>query len=82
MIEVRGNSILDIKTGSQAVWGVHVTGNSKVVTVEGNRIINTNAGTDGILGNDAVMVSCINNVIVGYATPLAGCSFESGNLTP
>jgi Right handed beta helix region len=82
MIEVRGNSIFDTKRGRQSVVGIYVTGNSNAVTVEGNRITNESAGTDGILANSATMVSCISNVVVGYTAPITGCNFVSGNLTP
>jgi parallel beta-helix repeat protein len=83
MIEVRGNSILDMRKKGQTAWGIWVTANSRAVTVEGNRITNVSNGTNGILANNnATMVSCISNVVVGYATALAGCNFEFGNLTP
>jgi hypothetical protein len=82
MVEVRRNSIFDTKRGRQTIRGINVTGNSDVVTVEGNRIANASGGTDGILGSIATMVSCIDNVVIGYATAISGCNFVSGNLTP
>jgi parallel beta-helix repeat protein len=83
MIEVRSNSVFDTRKNGQTAWGIWVTANSSAVTVEGNRIANASGGTNGILANyNAAMISCINNVVVGYATAFVGCNFEFGNLTP
>ncbi len=82
LIEVRNNTILRTKdaTNNRGITVIVATD----VTIIGNRILNpTTTGTVGIIDSgSSTGVNCIDNIIAGYTTPLSGCDFEDGNLTP
>ena len=82
LIEVRNNTVLRTEDAT-ANRGIGVL-NATDVTIIGNRILNpTTTGDFGIIDfGGSTGVNCIDNIIAGYTTPISGCDFEAGNLTP
>ncbi len=82
LIVVRNNTVLRTEDATNN-RGIALS-NATDVTIIGNRILNpTTTGDFGItdLGG-STGVNCIENVVAGYTTPVSGCDFVSGNLTP
>jgi hypothetical protein len=80
LTEIRDNSVMDV-VGGAASAGIEVNVSHHTI-VQNNRVHNGDTlGNIGILGN-ADDISCINNVVQRFNTPITGCAFNSGNLTP
>ncbi len=77
-VHVFDNVIAGI-SGSAADAGINVF-DSSAVTMAGNRLLNDAAsGENGILDTSSSGLSCLDNDIGGYATPLSGCDVDNGN---
>ncbi len=78
---ITGNTITDT-AGSPVDQGIVVETGSAII-VKGNELLNsTGGGETGIIDLGGVTdLSCLDNDIGGYATPLSGCDDDLGNRT-
>lgn len=79
LVEIFNNSVLNT-TGSPNSSALFISGSTNV-TAMGNRLLNgAVAGDVGINVFGGPGISCINNVIARYTTPISNCGFTSGNI--
>ncbi len=77
-VHVVDNIIAGI-SGSATDTGIEVFDSSQV-TMAGNRLLNEfSTGEVGIRDTASSQLSCLDNDIGGYATPLSGCDVDNGN---
>ena len=80
---VEANKISGLVATVQTTTGIRVSAfsaSTNRIEVIGNRISGL-TGDNGISGKNNHL-ACIRNVIHGFTTPLSGCNYVSGNMTP